>query len=80
MASYVMPDEDVTLYAIYKRTYTATFAENGASRIYPEGTSYSASWNKQLTCDVWNNQPTCNIRAPKIERNDSDVNNKFNYV
>ena len=80
LTSYTMIDDDVTLYAIYKRTYTATFTENWASRIYPKGASYNPSWNKKVTCEIWNNEPTCTIDAPTIQRDSKDSNNKFKII
>jgi hypothetical protein len=49
-----MPKKDMTLYAIYKRIYTAKFEKNGATNI----------GSTQLTCEAWNNDKTCNASNP----------------
>jgi hypothetical protein len=49
-----MPKSDTTLYAIYKRTYTANFDKNGATSI----------GSTQLKCEAWNNDKTCNVSNP----------------
>ena len=56
-------ENDITLYAITKRTLKATFYKNGATEI---GKNYSA-------CEIYNEQKNCNITVPTISRSGGAV-------
>lgn len=56
-------ENDITLYAITKRTLKATFYKNGATEI---GKNYNA-------CEIYNEQKKCNITVPTISRSGGAV-------
>jgi len=56
-------NESIKLYAIWKKTLTATFIANGATL---EGST-------TVTCDIYNAEKTCEVKTPNITRDGYSV-------
>ena len=60
LSTLSMGDNDITLYAIFKKTYTIT---------YEKGENVQSISKQSDTCTVYNKQTTCNVTLPTITPN-----------